>query len=168
MTSQMLPSEQRFVIGSAEAAGGSARSGFNLHMLSPILIGLTLPVLVIGLIDPAALRHVRGFVLMMLVAGFVMATVLFALSLLWQGEVAAVVFNKATQKIEFVQTGMLANTGVEIHFDQVASIGIASRFDPDGYPFSQAEIQLRDGQHIALPAGTTPQKIADALRILGR
>ena len=44
---------------------------------------------------------------------------------------------------------------------------VASHFDSDGYPFSQAEIRLRDGQRVALPDGTTPDTIASARRMLG-
>jgi hypothetical protein len=158
--------DQRLVLGQQPDASG-ARSRFNLHMLSPILLGLAAPMLVIGLIDPAGLRPGRVMVFALLGSLFLVATVLFAVSLLWQGEITAVVFDKQRRKIEFVQSGLLANISVEVHFDQVAAIGVAARFDRDGYPFTQAEIELRDGQRVALPAGTTTETIAAARRALG-
>lgn len=156
----------KIVLGSSIGAGGIA-SRFNMHMLSPIILGLASPMLMMGLIDPAGLRHGRLVILALLVSLLVLATVLFAMSLFWPGDTSSVIFHVKPRKVEFVQSGLLANTSVEVHFDEIAAIGIASRFDRDGYPFTQAEIRLRDGQRVALPPGTEPETIAAARRALG-
>jgi hypothetical protein len=78
-----------------------------------------------------------------------------------------VIVHVKSRKVEFVQSGLLANSSVEVHFDQVASIGVEARFDRDGYAFSQAEVRLRDGQRVPLPPGTTPELIATARNALG-
>jgi hypothetical protein len=156
----------RLVLGASGSGDGEA-SRFNLHMLSPILLGFTAPILAIGLIDPAGLTHARYIIVALLASLLLLASVIFGLSLLWPGEITSIVFDTKTRKIEFVQSGLLANSSIEVHFDQVANIGVASRFDRDGYPFTQAEIQLRDGQRVALPADTTKESLAAARRALG-
>lgn len=166
MTTATSAAELRLTLTSS-AEQGVDHTGFNLHMLSPIMVGLTIPMLVVGFIDPSSLQQGRSVLFMLLAAIFVLTTILFGLSLLWQGELTAVIFHNQQRKIEFVQSGLLANTSSDVTFDQVVTIGIASRFDEDGYPYSQAEIQLRDGQRIALPAGVTSEMIAAARRALG-
>ena len=166
MPSVASAANQRLVLGSSNE-NSDEPSKFNLHMLSPILLGLATPMLVITLLDPAGVRHGRLLVVGMLVSLFAVAAVLFALSLLWQGEVTTVIFDTRTRHVEFVQSGLLANTSVEVHFDQIVAVGQASRFDRDGYPYTQAEIQLRDGQRVALPPGTKPETLAAARKALG-
>ena len=94
-------------------------------------------------------------------------TLLFAVSLLWPGDVTAIVIDTKARRVEFIQSGVLATSSVEVHFDQITALGLASRFDDDGYPFTQSEIQLRDGQRVALPPGSTPEMIIAARRALG-
>jgi hypothetical protein len=166
MSSAVVSADHRLVLGSSNDDSNEP-SRFNLHMLSPILLGLATPMVVISLLDPAGVMHGRLLVVGMLVSIFAVAVVLFALSLLWQGEVTTVIFDTKSRRVEFVQSGLLANSSVEVHFDQVVALGVASRFDRDGYPFTQAEIQLRDGQRVALPPGTRPETIAAARKALG-
>ena len=64
-------------------------------------------------------------ILALLVSLLVLSTLLFALSLVWPGETTSVIFHVKTRKVEFVQSGLLANSSVEVHFDQMASIGVA-------------------------------------------
>lgn len=166
MQAASVQDPSKIVLGTTET-GRSAVRGFNMHMLSPIILGLSSPLLMIGLFDPGALRHGRLVILALLVSLLVLSTVLFALSLVWPGETTSVIFHIKTRKVEFVQSGLLANSSVEVHFDQIASIGVASRFDRDGYPFTQAEVRLRDGQRVALPPGTKPATVATARQALG-
>ena len=168
MTNQAHFAAAPVVLGETRNGEAGAQAGFNFHMLSPILVGLTLPMLVIGLLDPSGLRPGRPMVMAFLVTVFVLSAVLFAASLIWQGEIKSIIFHSESRKVEFVQVGLLANTSSHVHFDQVVAIGTASRFDADGYPFSQAEIQLRDGQRIALPPGTLPADLAAARVMIGR
>ncbi len=166
MQAPSMPDTAPVVLGKTEA-GRSIVGGFNMHMLSPIILGLSSPLLMIGLFDPSGLRHGRLVILALLVSLLVLSTLLFALSLVWPGETTSVIFHVKTRKVEFVQSGLLANSSVEVHFDQIASIGVASRFDRDGYPFTQSEVKLRDGQRVALPPGTRPEAVETARRALG-
>lgn len=162
-----LKQEPATVVMGQNEPGRSIMGGFNMHMLSPITLGLSSPLLMIGLFDPAGLRHGRLVILALLVSMLVLSTVLFALSLVWPGETTSVIFHLKARKVEFVQSGLLANSSVDVHFDQIAAIGLASRFDRDGYPFTQAEVRLRDGQRVALPPGTKPETVALARSALG-
>jgi hypothetical protein len=166
MVSVASAANQRLVLGSSNE-NSLEPSRFNLHMLSPVLLGLATPMLVITLLDPAGVWHGHLLVVGLLVSIFAVAVVLFALSLLWQGDITTVIFDTKSRRVEFVQSGLLANTSVEVHFDEVVALGVASRFDRDGYPFTQAEIQLRDGQRVALPPGTKPETLAAARKALG-
>ena len=156
----------RLVLGDDQIRG-RVSGRFNFHMLSPILLGLSAPMLVIAVIDPSIIQHGRTILFALLASMLMVATVLFAASLLWPGDVTAIIVDAKARKVEFVQSGLLATSTVEVHFDQIAAIGLASRFDDDGYPFSQPEIQLRDGQRVALPEGSTTESIAAAKRVLG-
>jgi hypothetical protein len=166
MTVSAISNNSRFVLGNDQSQG-RVSGRFNLHMLSPILLGLSAPMLVIGVIDPAIIQHGRAIIFALLASMLMVTTVLFAASLLWPGDVTAIIVDAKARKVEFVQSGLLATSTVEVHFDQIAAIGLASRFDDDGYPFSQPEIQLRDGQRVALPEGSTAETIAAARRALG-
>jgi hypothetical protein len=167
MTVNTASQATRLILGANDLkAGVSGR--FNFHMLSPIMIGLVTPMVVIGLIDPTVLQHGRVIIFTLLLSLLLIATVLFAVSIMWPGEVTSVIVDVKTRKVEFVQSGFLANSSVEVHFDQIAAIGFASRYDRDGYMTNAAEIQLRDGQRVALPATTAPETLAAARRALGK
>lgn len=166
MVSTPTAADSRLVLSANQGERSMAR-GFNLHMLSPVLIGLATPLLLIGILDPAGLRHGRLIILTLLVSLLAVSTVMFALSLLWAGDTTAIIIDGKARKVEFVQGGLLADTSVEVDFDQIAAIGVASRFDRDGYPFVQSEIRLRDGRRVALPAGTPGESVAAARTVLG-
>ena len=166
MSMQTVIPQSRLVLG-IDQSNNPVSGRFNLHMLSPILLGLAAPMLVIGVVDPSIIQHGRVIIFALLAPMLMVATVLFAASLLWPGDVTAIIVDSKARKVEFVQSGVLATSSVEVHFDQIAALGLASRFDDDGYPFSQPEIQLRDGQRMALPAGSTKESIEAARRVLG-
>ena len=166
MSTATTASSSRLILGSGQSGIG-VTGRFNMHMLSPILLGLATPMMVIGIIDPAIIQHGRVIIFALLASMLLVATLLFAASLLWPGDVTAIVIDTKARRVEFVQSGLIATSSVEVHFDQIAALGMASRFDDDGYPFTQSEIQLRDGQRVALPSGSTPEMILAARRALG-
>ena len=166
MSTATTASSSRLILGSGQSGIG-VTGRFNMHMLSPILLGLATPMMVIGIIDPAIIQHGRVIIFALLASMLLVATLLFAASLLWPGDVTAIVIDSKARRVEFVQSGLIATSSVEVHFDQIAALGMASRFDDDGYPFTQSEIQLRDGQRVALPPGSTPEMILAARRALG-
>ena len=166
MSTATTASSSRLILGSGQSGIG-VTGRFNMHMLSPILLGLATPMMVIGIIDPAIIQHGRVIIFALLASMLLVATLLFAASLLWPGDVTAIVIDSKARRVEFVQSGLIATSSVEVHFDQIAALGMASRFDDDGYPFTQSEIQLRDGQRVALPSGSTPEMILAARRALG-
>ena len=166
MSTATTASSSRLILGSGQSGIG-VTGRFNMHMLSPILLGLATPMMVIGIIDPAIIQHGRVIIFALLASMLLVATLLFAASLLWPGDVTAIVIDTKARRVEFVQSGLIATSSVEVHFDQIAALGMASRFDDDGYPFTQSEIQLRDGQRVALPPGSTPEMILAARRALG-
>ena len=166
MSTATTASSSRLILGSGQSGVG-VTGRFNLHMLSPILLGLATPMMVIGIIDPAIIQHGRVIIFALLASMLLVTTLLFAASLLWPGDVTAIVIDTKARRVEFVQSGLVATSSVDVHFDQIAALGMASRFDDDGYPFTQSEIQLRDGQRVALPSGSTPEMILAARRALG-
>ncbi len=166
MPAPPISTNSKLMLGNDQTQGRFS-GRFNLHMLSPILLGLTVPMMVIGIIDPTIIQNGRVFIFALLASMLMVATLLFAASLVWPGDVTAIIVDAKARKVEFVQSGLLGTSSVEVHFDQITAIGLASRFDDDGYPFTQPEIQLRDGQRVALPAGSTAEAISAARRAFG-
>lgn len=166
MTPLLAANSSVFVLGTV-ASDSHGERRFNLHLLPPVLIGLAVPLISIGILDPAGLRHARVVIIALLLGLLVIAALLFLLSLVSTAEVRAVVFDRRSRRIGLVQSGILADVTVEVAFDQVRSIGAATRFDRDGYRYNQAEIVLRDGRRIALPEGTSSEAISRAKTLLG-
>jgi hypothetical protein len=89
----------RLILSTTESAGDTSETGFNLHALSPILLGLVTPFLVIHYIDPNALREIRFAVWIGLVVLFFLATGLFVYSAMNPGRIVSVVFDRAHQNV---------------------------------------------------------------------
>ena len=105
---------QRLILASPESEGETARSGINMHALSPILLGILLPIVAIYIWDPAAMRHMR-IVLYTVLFGLMCAAVgLFVYSVMNPGRIVSVVCNKADRVVELTWQGVVATKSMAV------------------------------------------------------
>jgi hypothetical protein len=136
--------------------------------LVPILLGLAIPAIAAAIFFPGLLSNkalVFGFFLM---AIFVAATVIFIRSVFNPGSVVEATFNTSTRMASFVRLGTFATSTTNIPFDDVAKVYLESNYDDDGYKSFQPIIELKDGDIIELPEGTTQGQINSIRAMLGR
>lgn len=140
--------------------GGHAEGAVHRAALPPILIGLSAPVIVLVLIDSHALGSASLLVQLYVYALFVIATLLFIISVFEQGEVTRVTVEKPARRILIERTGMLARSVTELPFADIASVRMETRCDDDGYETTCPLIILTTRETIPMPVGTTESEIA--------
>jgi hypothetical protein len=168
MPAQTCTTDTRIVLGDALPTGHRTGRRLNLHLALPVLLGLSTPLLVVALIDPAVLGHGRVIIQILLTTLFLISTVLFAASLLWPGDISAIIFDPKARVVEIVQSGLIATTRFDVPFDQVVQVGPSSTYDHDGYIVAHADLVLRSGRRLPLPANTSAAAVAAARRALGK
>jgi hypothetical protein len=160
-------SRETRVLLAGDGGAGAVASGLNLHAIAPILIGLAAPVIVLSLMSPAFLAHARFLILALLCGLFLVATVLFAMSLLLHGPLSALSIDTEGRAIELVYSGMFANKGVQIPFSDIASLKLTTHYDDDGYRFAAPELVLRNGSRMLLPIAASEMELQAARRLIG-
>ncbi len=138
------------------------------HLLMPVLIGLTAPVLALLVVDPRALASFSVMIQIYLIAMLIIATGAFVISIFDQGEVTKVVFDKESKLVIVEKTGLLARKSIEVPFVDIANIRIETRYDDDGYKAAVPVLTLSSRETIQLPAGTGEAEIAAMRAIIGR
>lgn len=139
----------------------------NYQFASPMLVGLSLPFVVIYFLNPDALAHVRLVVTLGMLLAFVMASVIFVHSVMSPGELTALAFDRSSRIAELVRSGMFATTVRPIPFDQIASVDVSLDYDRDGYPTSIAELTLVNGDALLLPPETSELHVSAIRSALG-
>ena len=120
--------------------------------LSPVLIGLTAPIVFLMVALPDSVRHAQAVAGLMLFSAFLAASIAYALSVLEPGAVAGVELDPAAREVIVVQQGKFAAKRTRIRFDRIVSLRVAVRYDDDGYRSENPEFVLRDGNVLELPA----------------
>lgn len=136
--------------------------------LIPILLGLAIPAIATAVFFPSLLSNkalVFGFFLM---AIFVVASVIFIRSVFNPGSVVEATFDTTTRMASFVRLGTFATSITTVPFDNVAKVYLDSHYDDDGYKSFQPMIELKDGDVIELPEGTTQGQINSIRAMIGR
>lgn len=155
--------------GSSIEFGTDAESRFTgHHALAPILIGLLAPVMVLFAVDPRALKSASVLLHIYIGAIFVIATIGYIISVIDDGEVTKVSFDKDSRTITVEKTGVVAKKKSVIPFADVASLRMETRYDDDGYKASVPLLVLSTRETIALPAETTDADVAAMRELLGR
>lgn len=145
-------------------AGAVSRLG---RAVAPVIIGLAAPILVMLVIDPSALKHARFLVVAVLMPILFVAIGLYIYSVLNPGAVRGLVADMASRQVEIIQANLFAARKTAIPFADIASARVIHGYDPDGYPVSIAELLLRNGDRIELPAETTEAEVQELRRALG-
>lgn len=162
MADAMIEGAERLVVGDDGSVG---RSGVRLtQALVPILIGLAGPILVVGLMEPAALRHVKLMALAVLLPIMLVAIALYIYSVLVPGEMTAAVVDRRARALVLVNANALSSRSTPIPFRDIARLRFATAYDDDGYASARGEVVLRSGDVIELPL-LTSEPAVEALRL---
>jgi hypothetical protein len=162
--SQAASIPSQFVLGSAEIM----QSSRALQWLSPVLLGLAGPLVLMVVLGPSILDHAQFLFSMILLTILIISAGMFTFSVVMRGPVAAVVFDRPTRSVNIIRQGVFANSITVLPFDAVHKIQIASAYDDDGYRREIAELITTEGTSIVLPAGVIEAQIRAAKVILGR
>lgn len=128
--------------------------------VSPMMVGLIAPFIVLALIEPAALRHIRFLTIAVLLPTLLIAVALYAYSVLSPGVVCGVVVHRDVRHLELVQANAFSIRRLPLAFTDIAAARIVETYDRDGYGTREAVLILHSGERIALPEGTTAGDIA--------
>ncbi len=131
---------------------------------SPAIIGLVAPILLMMIVDPGMLKHARFLIIAVLIPMLVISIGIYAYSVLNPGEVCGLVVDAASRKLELVEANIFASRKTEVSFSEIANARVVAGYDRDGYATSIAELVLRNGQRVPLPAGTAAAQVK-ALRL---
>lgn len=165
--SNLFRDGERLVLTPANNDNAVPIAGMNHAMISPILIGMVVPFLLLYLIDPAILRHVRLVVWIALSLMFVITTVLFMISLWCTGTLTGVICDRNRRSVELLWQTPLSTKSQEVPFKDVSALRVRAQYDDDGYTDSAAELILRSKQCVTLPAGTTETQLAPMRAAIG-
>lgn len=152
---QLLKEGEALVLATPDAAADKPTTGYNVHALSPLLIGLVVPFIGLYMLDPSALRHARLVIFVCLVFLLFAATVLFVYSALNPGSIVSVTCDRNSQTLELIWQGPLSVSTRVIPFDEIGALRSRKDYDQDGYATSVAELALTSREVIVLPAGVT-------------
>lgn len=140
----------------------------NRHTLVPILIGLAIPAVGVAVLAPGLLSNpglVFGFYLMSI---FVVSAVIFIRSVFNPGCIVEAMFDKETATGTFTRYGTFASQTIVVPFADMAKVYIETHYDQDGYKSFQPVVELKSGEMLQLPEGTTKGQVEAIKRILGR
>jgi hypothetical protein len=148
----------------AQSAGGGS---VNLHIMSPILIGLAAPFVLLYIVQPLAMAQVAFVATPVMLAVFVLSAGIYVHSVLSPGEIVAALFDPAGRTVTLVRAGRFGVSNREVHFSDIANIGMTVDYDNDGYPIRSAELRLLGGRIFRLPEGTEESHILSVREVLG-
>lgn len=139
-----------------------------LGWISPALLGLTVPLVLIAFVAPTAMGSawvVIGTLLIMLAA---VSVALYVVSVLMPGAISSLIVDGGAREIEICRESPVAITRTVVPFDDVKMLRMSVDRCRDGYGVETAQLVLRDGSVHPLPATVTRNDIDHAQRMIGR
>ena len=166
MASQaVFPSNLVLSDGSLDPEAGAV--GRLARATMPLMIGLAAPLVLMMVIDPTALRHTQFLIVAILIPMLIAAVGIYAYSVLNPGEICGVVVDPAARKVQLVQANLFAARHVDLPFAEISGARVVMGYDRDGYATTRAELMLRSGDRVALPAGTAEPQVRALKLALG-
>ena len=157
----------RFVLDLTDADDTSNWHGINLQFLTPLLLGLLLPLVAINYLDPTALRYWKLPIFLFLVTMFFVCTGLFAYTAHFPGKIHTLVLHRDERMLELVWRNMISTTTQLVPFSDISALRVRNDYDRDGYAVPLAELVLRSKSPIVLPEGTTAQQLVPLRAAIG-
>ena len=157
----------QLVLDAPVDAGARQRSRLTLHMLAPILIGIATPLVAAIIVGPAVLGAWFGEATALLAIVFAVASGVYIYTVIVPGEIVAARFDAEDRMVTLVHAGRFALTNRELHFSEIADVALGFGSDADGGLCRTAEIRLRNGRTLRLPAGTEASHVLSAREVMG-
>ncbi len=165
--SSVIREGDRLVLDLTEGSDRSNWYGINLQFLTPLLLGLLLPLIALNYIDPTALRHWKLPIFLFLVMMFFVCTGLFAYTAHFPGKISTLVLHRDERMLEIVWRSMISTTTQLVPFADISALRVRNDYDRDGYAVPVAELVLRTKSPIVLPEGTTAQQLVPLRAAIG-
>jgi hypothetical protein len=135
--------------------------------LSPVLIGLSAPIVFGLMMFPSALENASVVLTAFLLVLLLICIAAYTVSVFVPGEVSGLLVDRGDRQIELITNGMFATGRRAIVFEDIADLRMAKQYDHDGYAVDLAELRLIGGEVITLPSSISPSDINVARRALG-
>lgn len=165
--STVIREGDRLVLDLTDGDDHSTWRGINLQYLTPLLLGLLLPLIAINYVDPTALRYWKLPIFLFLLAMFVLCTALFFYSAHFPGTINALVLHREERMVEIVWRNMISTTTQLVPFSDISALRVRNDYDQDGYAIPVAELVLRSKEPIRLPDGTTSEQLRPLRAAIG-
>ncbi|MEZ5922980.1 MAG: hypothetical protein R3D57_01200 [Hyphomicrobiaceae bacterium] len=149
----------------ARSGGGLARS--SLHAISLLLIGVSTPLVSIFATSPSMLADVHVVALASMIVVFVVAGGIYVHSVLSPGQVICATFDHDGRTVTLVRDGRFAVSHHELHFSEIADVGMMLQSESDGRLGAVAELRLKNGRTFPLPDGMEEGQMLSVREILG-
>lgn len=159
--------EQAPLVIDTAAAQRAGRCGIDLHALAPILIVLAAPLVSLNVIYPSLLEGMSLPAVLLMGAVFVVSAGIYVHSVLSPGKVIAAAFDPAGRTVTLIHDGRFAVFNRDIHFTDIAAIGMAVACEADNNPTEHAELRLKNGRRFLLPEGTEESHILSIREVMG-
>lgn len=165
--SQVVREGDRLVLEWSDGANTSNLWGLNLQFLTPLLLGLLVPLIAVNYVAPDSMRHLKTPIFVVLVAMFAICSILFFITAHFPGKIHAVVVHREERTVEIVFRSMLATSSQFVPFSDISSLRARNSYDDDGYAEVAAEIVLYAQPPIRLPEGTTEAELRPLRAAIG-
>ncbi len=163
----MSASSALLVVQDERFSGNRSLPTAGRQMLMPILLGLAVPGVAVAVLAPEILMNSTLVLGIYLLAIFVVSAVIFIRSVFNPGSVVEATFDSRSRSAVFVRIGAFATTSQVVPFKDISEVHIETQQDDDGYRSYMPLIELKNGETVQLPEGTTQSQI-DGIRTIVR
>lgn len=167
LVSHVFKDGDRLVLDLDQADGNERKPGFDLQLLSPLLLGLLVPFMAAGWYDPESLSHLRFPIFMFLLVMFFACTALFIYTYKVPGRVASITVDRESRTVEIEWRNLLASSAQVVPFEDITALRVRNAYDDDGYAAPTPELVLRSRPAIRLPEGTSEQHLRPLRAAIG-
>lgn len=143
---------ERIVLSDGRVDPDKGRPLRLANCLPAFAIGLIAPAAAVLVLDPTVMLRMAYVLPGMLLPLMLVAIAIYAYCVLVPGEVAAISADPAERTVTIVEANLFARRRTELAFADVADIRMANGYDADGYATHRAELVLRTGDTVGLPA----------------
>ncbi len=148
--------------------GGDPRAAYaGLNALSPVLMGLTLPLVGFMVLAPMAFQRSGPILVVLLMLLFFVALVVFVVSVFFKGPIVALAANPGSGMLEIYRAGPFATSQERIDTDDVADLKVTTVYDDDGYAIRLPHLVLEDGATVEIPMMLDDSDVRLFRKVLG-
>lgn len=165
--SQVFKSGDRLVLELGDPADEQPHFGFNFQLMSPLLLGLLAPLMVIHYFEPEALRHVKWLIWGFLLCMFLFCSALFFYTHHFPGKISSLVVDREARSIEIVWRNMMSSASQIVPFEEINALRVRHEVDDAGNTRSVAELVVRSRPPLELPDTISEQQLRPLRAAIG-